>query len=120
MADRRRTTSKTDLPTSVAFRNPWDLQEGETAKAFRAFQTYCHLGPSRTLADASELFYSGGEAGQAPATDRPRTGQRKKSHGGQFRVWSRKFYWAKHADAHEYTWSGSRPKSGWGSTRSGV
>ena len=39
----------TDVLGVPAPKEPWDRQDGETDKAYRAFEWYLHLGPLRSL-----------------------------------------------------------------------
>lgn len=68
-------------------RRPWDkLPEGETGKAFKAFEHYLGLGPDRSLLAAYRL-YSGKEA----AENTP----------GHFGAWSSDNRWVERAEAYD-------------------
>lgn len=69
--------------------NSWDLQPGETSKAFAAFRVYLELGPQRTIQVAFKQ--ARGIKSNEYVVD------------GTFLEWSRKFSWVKRAlefDAH--------------------
>lgn len=67
--------------------NPWDLQRGETAKAFAAFRLYLELGPDRTIQAAFAK-----SRGLAPG---------EKHIDGTFLDWSSKFSWVKRVLAYD-------------------
>lgn len=61
----------------------WRPEEGETAKAFAAFEVYRELGPERTLQKAAESYYG--------STANLR----------QIQEWSRKFDWVERARGYD-------------------
>lgn len=69
----------------------FERQQGETQKAYLAFQKYLELGPERTLALASDAVYG-----------RSKNGVRKKP-VGQVDKWSRQFDWHQRAQAWDDT-----------------
>ena len=74
----------------------WERQEGETAKAYEAFEGYRMLGPDRTLQAAWEKYYT------RPGTLRERTRKGRKEAGevvGHFRRWYKRWRWTERAVA---------------------
>ncbi len=75
---------------------PWQRQQGESPKAFDAFECYRTLGPERSLQAAWEKHYT------RPGTLRERTGKGRKEAGevvGYFRRWYKRWQWAQRAAA---------------------
>lgn len=75
---------------------PWARQEGETAKAFDAFETYRMLGPDRTLQAAWEKYYT------RPGTLRERRRKGKEEAGqfpGYWGKWASRWRWSERAAA---------------------
>ena len=64
----------------------WERVEGESPRAYSAFQCYRDLGPERSLATASELYYGRQSGGKA---------------AGQISKWSRQFEWVDRARAYD-------------------
>ncbi len=76
--------------------HPWDRQEGETAKAFEAFECYRMLGPDRTLQAAWERYYT------RPGRRRERRGKGKEEASqfpGYWGKWARAWQWRERAAA---------------------
>ena len=74
----------------------WERQQGESPKAFDAFECYRTLGPERSLQAAWEKHYT------RPGTLRERTGKGRKEAGevvGYFRRWYKRWQWAQRAAA---------------------
>ena len=65
----------------------WGPQEGESAKAFSAFETYRDLGPSRTLREAAGIHYG---------RENPSQGQYD-----TLRRWSRQHAWAERVEHYD-------------------
>jgi hypothetical protein len=72
---------------------PWERQEGESAKAFSAFEIYRRLGPARTVAEAWRQYWSlsgGRGTGAAPPRVMP-----------YFSEWAVQWRWQERALAWE-------------------
>lgn len=65
--------------------------EGETQKAYQAFQKYLELGPERTLALATDAVYG------------RYAGGKRRQPAGQIVKWSQRFDWHKRAQAWDDT-----------------
>jgi len=77
----------------MAERQPWERQQGETAKGFAAFDLFRRLGPGRTVQAAWEQYW------QRPG-NRRRTGDKEAGvPHGYFRAWSSRWRWHERAAA---------------------
>lgn len=74
-------------------RHPWERQEGETAKAFEAFELFRRLGPDRTVQAAWEQYWN------RPGNRRKAGGKQAGPAHGYFRAWSSRHRWHERAVA---------------------
>jgi hypothetical protein len=74
-------------------RQPWERQEGETAKGFEAFELFRRLGPARTVQAAWEQYW------QRPGNRRRTGGKEAGVPHGYFRAWSSRWRWHERAAA---------------------
>ena len=73
---------------------PWEQMSGESAKAYRAFDLYCNLGPRRSLDQASRAYH---QRSHAAANDT--TSGRKPRASGTIRRWAERWNWGSRAMA---------------------
>ncbi len=88
-------------PATVTFQNPWERRHGESASAYRAFQVYLHLGPSRTLDDASIAYRAANESGVKSGSKVGQEPPRKRPLSSRISEWSRQFAWTERATAYD-------------------
>lgn len=76
----------TEQPDEVL---PWEVQDGETPRAFAAFVVYRDLGPRRSLRKTARVFYELGDDDVPPTSPKLR----------QLKTWSALYGWVGRAHA---------------------